>query len=54
MQKESENKALTPKSPAVENKQRFFYPDHQITVEAGSAEEAEIEKEKIISKKITQ
>lgn len=47
-----ENKAVTPeKSSEIKNKQRFFYPDHQLTVEAETKEEADAKKDQIINEK---
>ena len=49
MQKKFENKAVK-KEEKVETKQKYFFPDRQIAIEATSKEEAEKEFKKIINK----
>jgi len=41
MQENVANKALVGKGEKVEVKKKFFFPDHQVTVEAETQEEAE-------------
>jgi hypothetical protein len=47
MKKSSENKAITPK----EAKTKFFYPEHQMTIEAETKEVADKKLEKLLEKK---
>lgn len=41
MQKEAKNKMIGGKEDATVKKDKYFYPDHQITIEAESKEEAD-------------
>ena len=41
MQKESKNKMVGGKDDAIIKKDKYFYPDYQITIEADSKEEAD-------------
>lgn len=53
MKTAGENKMVSPeKETKIENKQRFFYPDHQLMVEAGSKEEADGIKDEILAKEV--
>jgi len=48
MQKESKNKMVGGKADPIVKKDKFFYPDYQMTIEAKSKEEAD----KILEEKI--
>ena len=51
MQEKSKNKMIGGKNDAVPKKDKYFYPDYQITIEAGSKEEADkLLKEKLKNK----
>jgi len=41
MEKGRKNKMIGGDKKEVRNKQKYFYPDHQVTVEAESREEAD-------------
>lgn len=41
MQKESKNKMVGNVNDSVVKKDKFFYPDYQVTIEASSKEEAD-------------
>ena len=47
MQKESKNKMVGGEKDSIVKKDKFFYPDYQVTIEAKSKEEAD----KIIEEK---
>ena len=47
MKNQAENKAILPGKKDIRNKQRFFYPDRQITIEAETKEEADQALERI-------
>lgn len=47
MKNQAENKAILPGKKDIRNKQRFFYPDRQITIEAETKEEADLALERI-------
>jgi hypothetical protein len=46
-----ENKMITGKEKFVQNKELYFFPDHGVTVEASSQEEAYQELQALINKK---
>lgn len=48
MQKESKNKMVGGEKDPIVKKDKFFYPDYQVTIEAESKEEAD----KILEEKI--
>ncbi len=51
MQTNQKNKMMTGKEKQVKNKELFYYPDHDVSVEASSKEEAdELLKEKLSKK----